>query len=115
MTFVATGRTSEASTGPRLISLREALEKLEIVPAPMSRRIPDGWHRLCSYDELSEASPIMRTIADLPVVLVREGDAVTAMIERCAHQGGPLADGARSSRLAARRELYAPGTKARTA
>ena len=61
--------------------------------APMFRRLPDGWQRVCRYDELSEASPIVRTIADVPVLIVREGDVVTAMIERCAHQGGPLIDG----------------------
>ena len=61
--------------------------------APMFRRIPDGGQRLCQYDQLSEASPIVRTIADVPVLIVRDGDVVTAMIERCAHQGGPLIDG----------------------
>jgi nitrite reductase/ring-hydroxylating ferredoxin subunit/uncharacterized membrane protein len=61
--------------------------------APLFRRIPDGWHRLCRYDELSEARPVVRTIADVPVLIVREGDVVTAMIERCAHQSGPLSDG----------------------
>jgi len=61
--------------------------------APMLRHIPDGWQRLCRYDELSEASPIARTIADVPILIVREGDVVTAMIEQCAHQGGPLSDG----------------------
>jgi len=61
--------------------------------APMLRSIPDGWHRVCAYDELPDRRPTVRTIAEVPILLVRNGDTVTAMIERCAHQGGPLGDG----------------------
>lgn len=61
--------------------------------APMLRSIPDGWHAVCGYDELRDGDPIVRTIADVPILLFRSGGAVTAMVERCAHQGGPLGEG----------------------
>jgi nitrite reductase/ring-hydroxylating ferredoxin subunit/uncharacterized membrane protein len=60
---------------------------------PLLRRIPEGWHTLCSRAELVEGRPLVTRIADVPVLVVRTGSRVTAMIERCGHHTGPLGEG----------------------
>jgi nitrite reductase/ring-hydroxylating ferredoxin subunit len=46
-----------------------------------------------SLDELPPNSMRGVTIANTPVLLVREGDQVYALEPRCGHMGGPLAEG----------------------
>ncbi|GAA0809051.1 Rieske (2Fe-2S) protein [Spirilliplanes yamanashiensis] len=60
---------------------------------PELRMIPEGWHHVASMAELPVGKPVVRTVGSAPVLLYRHGDSVTAMIERCAHQGGPLSEG----------------------
>jgi nitrite reductase/ring-hydroxylating ferredoxin subunit/uncharacterized membrane protein len=61
--------------------------------APELRLLPDGWQEISSLADLPDGRPAVRTLADVPILLYRRGDRVTAMIERCAHQGGPLGEG----------------------
>jgi nitrite reductase/ring-hydroxylating ferredoxin subunit/uncharacterized membrane protein len=56
-------------------------------------RIEYGWRRMCELRELPEATLQSRQVDGVPVVVYRNGDAVTVMLERCAHQGGPLGKG----------------------
>jgi nitrite reductase/ring-hydroxylating ferredoxin subunit len=85
---------------------------------PMLRQIPDGWHDLCELDALVEGEPAVVRLGEVPVLAVRnrarsrdggdsdggdsksggdsiggDSDTVTAMLERCGHQTGPLGDG----------------------
>jgi nitrite reductase/ring-hydroxylating ferredoxin subunit/uncharacterized membrane protein len=60
---------------------------------PFLRQIPDGWHYLCERTALSEGKPVVAKIGDVPVLVSGTGDSVTAMIERCGHQTGPLGEG----------------------
>src|SRR5262249_11522729 len=46
-----------------------------------------------SLDALLPNSMRAVTVADTPVLLVREGDQVYALEPRCGHMGGPLPDG----------------------
>jgi uncharacterized membrane protein len=57
------------------------------------RHIPDGWHPLARFAELPEGATTVRRIGDVPVLIFRRGDAVTVLLERCAHQSGPLGAG----------------------
>jgi nitrite reductase/ring-hydroxylating ferredoxin subunit/uncharacterized membrane protein len=61
--------------------------------APRLRHIPDGWHSVGAYDELPEGAPKVREVAGVPILVVRDGDALNAMIGTCAHESGPLGDG----------------------
>jgi nitrite reductase/ring-hydroxylating ferredoxin subunit len=61
--------------------------------APLLGQITDGWHDAGALADLREGAPATVPVEDVPVLLYREGDAITAMIERCAHQSGPLGDG----------------------
>jgi nitrite reductase/ring-hydroxylating ferredoxin subunit len=61
---------------------------------PWLRLLPAGWQVVGETSEFAEATPVVRHIGDVPVVVYRRGDRFTVLVERCAHQGGPLGDGA---------------------
>lgn len=60
---------------------------------PELHRIDDGWHPVADLAALPEASLVTRKINEVPVLVYRDGGKVTAMLEHCAHQGGPLGEG----------------------
>lgn len=57
------------------------------------QRLPSGWTELGSVAGLPEGKPVVRTVGGIRVLVYRLGNDVTAMIEQCGHQGGPLGDG----------------------
>src|SRR5262245_27733105 len=62
---------------------------------PWLRQIPEGWHDICREQDLDTGSPLVAHIGDVPVLVVRDGDDVTVMIEHCGHETGPLGSGER--------------------
>jgi nitrite reductase/ring-hydroxylating ferredoxin subunit/uncharacterized membrane protein len=56
-------------------------------------RLPADWAEIGEVAALPEGKPTVRTIGDVRVLLYRLGNEVTAMVERCGHQGGPLGEG----------------------
>lgn len=61
--------------------------------APEVSRLPEEWTEVSSLSSLPEGKPAVRRAGDVPVLLYRQGDRVTALIERCSHEGGPLSEG----------------------
>ena len=61
--------------------------------APDVVRVPDEWTSMGALTELPDGKPTVRTIGDVPVLLYRMGDEVTALLERCTHETGPLGEG----------------------
>jgi nitrite reductase/ring-hydroxylating ferredoxin subunit/uncharacterized membrane protein len=61
--------------------------------APDIVRVPEEWTSLGPLSELPGGKPTKRQLDDVPILLYRTGDEVTAMIERCAHETGPLSEG----------------------
>ncbi|MET0424128.1 MAG: Rieske (2Fe-2S) protein [Actinoplanes sp.] len=61
--------------------------------SPDVARIPEDWTRVADLAELPDGKPAVRRIDDVPILLYRNGDQVTAMIERCSHETGPLGEG----------------------
>jgi nitrite reductase/ring-hydroxylating ferredoxin subunit len=61
--------------------------------APQLRQLPPGWHDVCEYAALTEGKPLVSHIGDTGVLVSRVGDRVSAMIERCGHNTGPLGEG----------------------
>ena len=61
--------------------------------APYIVRVPEDWTAVGQLYELPDGKPAKRMIDDVPVLLYRMGDHVTAMIERCGHETGPLSEG----------------------
>jgi len=61
--------------------------------APEIARIPEDWTTIGSLASLPDGKPVVRTAGDVPVLVYRTGDRVSAMIERCGHETGPLGEG----------------------
>jgi nitrite reductase/ring-hydroxylating ferredoxin subunit/uncharacterized membrane protein len=56
--------------------------------------VTQGWHRIGPLDGFPAGEPVRRTVDDVPLVVVREGDgAIYALAERCSHLAGPLSEG----------------------
>jgi nitrite reductase/ring-hydroxylating ferredoxin subunit/uncharacterized membrane protein len=55
--------------------------------------LPETFTRLTRFDELPESQPKAAQINDTPIVIVRRGTEAFALVARCAHAGGPLAEG----------------------
>jgi nitrite reductase/ring-hydroxylating ferredoxin subunit len=60
---------------------------------PLLRLIPEGWHDVCDVQALTPGKPSVYRVDEVPVLVVRNGEGATVMIERCAHQTGPLGEG----------------------
>jgi nitrite reductase/ring-hydroxylating ferredoxin subunit len=73
------------------LSFRQSAQVNQAEPA--LRQIPEGWHDVAAYHNLVEGRPTVSLIGEVPILVTRLGDTVTAMIERCGHQTGPLGDG----------------------
>jgi nitrite reductase/ring-hydroxylating ferredoxin subunit/uncharacterized membrane protein len=61
--------------------------------APDVVRVPEEWTSVGALTELPDGKPTVRTLGDVPVLLYRMGDEVTALLERCTHETGPLGEG----------------------
>ncbi len=57
------------------------------------QRPPSEWADACAESDLAQDVPYAVTVEDMPVVLVRHGDALRALGNRCTHRGGPLSGG----------------------
>ena len=56
-------------------------------------RGPGEWTQALPVDELDGSNPVCARVGETPVVLVRDGDDVLALHDRCSHRGCSLADG----------------------
>ena len=54
---------------------------------------PDDWTAVADEGTLKESEPLLVEAAGVKIVLVRERGSLYALLERCAHQGGPLHEG----------------------
>ncbi|MEV6491262.1 Rieske 2Fe-2S domain-containing protein [Actinoplanes sp. NPDC051633] len=61
--------------------------------APDLQRLPSEWTAVGELASLPDGKPLVKTVDDVPILLFRSGDKVTAMLERCSHETGPLGDG----------------------
>jgi nitrite reductase/ring-hydroxylating ferredoxin subunit/uncharacterized membrane protein len=61
--------------------------------APEIARVPEDWTEVGSLASLPDGSPAVRTVGDVSILVYRLGDRVSALIERCGHETGPLGEG----------------------
>ncbi len=54
---------------------------------------PDDWRAATPVDRLAPGSPRRVIVDDTPVLLLRRGDEIYAIHDRCSHRGCPLSDG----------------------
>lgn len=58
-------------------------------------QIPARWTKvLDDAEQLTEGTPMLVQVKNVPVLLVRSGKGVDALHDRCTHRGGPLHKGA---------------------
>lgn len=54
---------------------------------------PEDWTPTVSEDDLSEGRPVCARAGDVDVLIVRDGEGIHALDNRCTHRGGPLHEG----------------------
>lgn len=52
-----------------------------------------AWIEAASLDEIDEAHPLARELDGIAVALMRRGDRVVAVVDRCPHMEFPLSEG----------------------
>lgn len=67
-------------------------QRLGVTHIP-EQEIPEDWQPTLADDELREGDLQRVTIADVPVLLVRQQGHIYALADTCAHLGGPLSEG----------------------
>jgi nitrite reductase/ring-hydroxylating ferredoxin subunit len=55
--------------------------------------VPPGWQDLLPLVELTEGEPVKTMLGDVPVFVLRDGDQVHVLANKCSHMSGPLSDG----------------------
>jgi nitrite reductase/ring-hydroxylating ferredoxin subunit len=55
--------------------------------------VPLGWHDLCPVEDLPESWPVHRRLGYISLFVLRRGDTIHVLADRCAHLGGPLHQG----------------------
>ena len=59
----------------------------------VSSTVPSGWQRVAGLDELPNEDLTARDVGGVPVLLLRRGDDVLAIADKCSHMSGPLSQG----------------------
>jgi nitrite reductase/ring-hydroxylating ferredoxin subunit len=54
--------------------------------------VQPGWHDLISAAELPDSRPVRKMLGEVPIVIVRQGEDIRALADRCSHMSGPLSD-----------------------
>ena len=54
---------------------------------------PSGWQDLGPLEDLPEAAPAKRTVEGVDLLVVRRGQHVDVLANKCSHLSGPLSDG----------------------
>lgn len=52
-----------------------------------------GWHDLCTTDELPDGWPVHRRLGYIGLFVLRTGDDIHVLTDRCSHLAGPLHQG----------------------
>lgn len=55
--------------------------------------VPLGWHNLCALKDLPDGRPVSRRLGYIELFVLRHGNSVTVLADRCAHLAGPLHQG----------------------
>jgi nitrite reductase/ring-hydroxylating ferredoxin subunit/uncharacterized membrane protein len=55
--------------------------------------VKPGWHDIGAMDDFAEGRPGTRRLGDVSLLVLRRGDRVDVLANRCAHLDGPLASG----------------------
>ncbi|MEU5884760.1 Rieske (2Fe-2S) protein [Spirillospora sp. NPDC047279] len=73
------------------LSFRQAAGANHAEPIP--HLVEPGWHELGRLDAVPHGKPTRAMLDEVPLVVVRRGDEVTVLADRCSHLSGHLSDG----------------------
>ncbi|TDD68273.1 Rieske (2Fe-2S) protein, partial [Actinomadura darangshiensis] len=59
----------------------------------LAHLVPLGWHDLCAAEELPDGWPVTRRLGYISLFVLRDGDEVHVLADRCSHLAGPLHQG----------------------
>ncbi|WP_067170966.1 Rieske (2Fe-2S) protein [Microtetraspora niveoalba] len=59
----------------------------------LSHLVPLGWHDLCALKDLPNGRPVTRRLGYIDLFVLRLGDGVSVLADRCSHLAGPLHQG----------------------
>ncbi|NUP03294.1 MAG: Rieske 2Fe-2S domain-containing protein [Nonomuraea sp.] len=59
----------------------------------VSHLVPLGWHDLCPLKDLPDGRPVARRLGYIQLFVLRQGEGVTVLADRCPHLAGPLHQG----------------------
>jgi nitrite reductase/ring-hydroxylating ferredoxin subunit len=57
---------------------------------PVPHLVEPGWHDLITSTELPDGRPVRAMLGEVPVVVIRDGEQVHVLADRCSHLSGPL-------------------------
>lgn len=55
--------------------------------------VPRGWNDLCAIDDLPEGTPVVRSLGEVALLVVRRGRTIDVLSDKCSHLSGPLHEG----------------------
>ena len=55
--------------------------------------VPPGWHDLMPLAELTQGEPARAMLGEVPIFVLRDGDDVFVLADKCSHMSGPLSEG----------------------
>ena len=55
--------------------------------------VPTGWQDLITLADLAEGKPAKAMLGEVPLFVLRDGEQVHVLANKCSHMSGPLSDG----------------------
>ena len=55
--------------------------------------IPTGWNAVGSLEDFPDGRATRSAVGDVPILVFRDGERLSALSDRCSHLSGPLSDG----------------------
>ncbi|GAA4330726.1 hypothetical protein GCM10023178_43740 [Actinomadura luteofluorescens] len=59
----------------------------------LAHLVPLGWHDLCAVEDLPDGWPVARRLGYIDLFVLRQGEEVHVLADRCSHLAGPLHQG----------------------
>jgi nitrite reductase/ring-hydroxylating ferredoxin subunit/uncharacterized membrane protein len=67
--------------------------KIGVDHSPEEDDLPDEFVPVCRIEDLPDGALTKRDLKGIPIVLLRRGEQIYALAEKCSHLGGPLSEG----------------------
>lgn len=68
-------------------------QKIGVNHSPDEEDLPDDFVPVCQTEDLPEGELTKRDLNGTPIVILKRGEKIYALAEKCSHLGGPLSEG----------------------